>query len=108
MKNRKRIIQNRASKLARNKARESQRRKAAAGGTSSFEERYGVSRAAVRAAPLRRVLVSGSLFKPLYVNGPSHNERKARSIVAHLAARLGPDGFHYLVSLDGAPRFADE
>ena len=220
-KNKQRIVQNRAHKLARNKARESRSRKAAAGATPGFEQRYGVSRAAIRAAPLRRVLVSGSLFregigdvvvsreleggllavavvlldvfclgvkdaflrimtpialdaliararevqpledaateyarklvdgaiayaraldlephrdfadasvllegidpaacdavftygkdgKPFYVNGPSHNEQKARSIVAHLAARLGPDGFHYLVSLDGAPQFADD
>ncbi len=213
-KNKQRIIQNRARKLARNKAKESQRRKAAAGGTPSFEQRYGFSRAAMRAAPLHRALVSGILFqegigdvvvsreldggmlavsvvlldvfclgvkdaflrvmapaefdelvaeirevqsmedaapeyacklvdgaiayarelglephrdfqdasvlfegldptacdaaftygkdgKPFYVNGPSHSVQKAHSIIAHLTARLGPDGFHYLVGLDG-------
>lgn len=35
--------------------------------------------------------------KPFYINGPSHSLQKADAIIAHLTARLGKDGFHFLI-----------
>lgn len=37
--------------------------------------------------------------KPFYISGPYHSEATARRIMAHLANRCGPDGFHYLVGI---------
>jgi hypothetical protein len=41
--------------------------------------------------------------KPLYVSGPRDTEARSHQIVTTLNQRLGPDGFHYLVMLDGPP-----
>jgi hypothetical protein len=41
--------------------------------------------------------------KPFYVSGPNDSEARSRHIVETLTRRCGPDGFHYLVALDGPP-----
>ncbi|MEI7898879.1 MAG: hypothetical protein WCK89_01405, partial [bacterium] len=46
--------------------------------------------------------------KPLYVNGPNQSAKQSRQIIAHLSARLGPDGFHYLIGGEVLGDLAEE
>lgn len=39
--------------------------------------------------------------KPLYISGPFDSETKIRRIIDQLTERLGPDGFHFLVGIEG-------
>jgi hypothetical protein len=39
--------------------------------------------------------------KPFFVSGPNDDDRRIALVLNVLKARLGPDGFHYLVGADG-------
>jgi hypothetical protein len=47
-------------------------------------------------------LVFGKDGKPFYVQGPSESPERCDRILRTLAARLGEDGFHYLLAPDGS------
>jgi len=44
--------------------------------------------------------VFGKDGKPFYISGPNAFEAQDRAIIARLAAKLGPNGFHYLTKID--------
>ncbi|MEI7902828.1 MAG: hypothetical protein WCK89_21490, partial [bacterium] len=61
-KDKRQVMQNRAKKIARDKSKADKRKKAASAGGNDFTARFGVSRAAIREAPIQRVLVSRSIL----------------------------------------------
>jgi hypothetical protein len=52
--------------------------------------------------------VFGKDGKPFYTRGPGENQLRANSIVEQLTRRCGPDGFHYMLSIDAADDAADD
>ena len=60
-----------------------------------------VSFEGIDSAACDTVFTYGKDGKPFYINGPNQSLQRAKGIIAHLTARLGPDGFHFLIGHGG-------